>query len=112
VAGALKEIGLDVTLLCSGTNGQVAMEDVIGAGAVVAALKRITNVEEESDAARMALRWFEVSANDLKAALSMGAGGRNVIKAGLEADIEFAGSLDRFKNVVGRVAGRVVRRMV
>lgn len=111
VAGALKDAGLDVILLCAGTNGQMAMEDVIGAGAVLAALKRLVHAEEESDAARMALRMFEVSMNDLKGALSMGAGGRNVIHAGLGADIEFAASLDRFKNVVGIVEDRTVRRM-
>jgi len=112
VAKVCSESRLDVTLLCAGTDGQVAMEDVIGAGAVIAAIKRIGPVEEESDAARMALRLFEVSKNDLKGALSTGAGGRNVINAGLGEDIEFAASLDRFKSVVGRVEGRVVRRIV
>jgi 2-phosphosulfolactate phosphatase len=111
VAKVLADSKLDVILLCAGTNEKVAMEDVIGAGAVLAALKRLGEVEEESDAARMALRLFEVSKNDLKGALSSGAGGRNVINAGLAADIEFAASLDRFKNVVGKVEGREVRRI-
>lgn len=111
VAKVLVESKLDVILLCAGTNGKVAIEDVIGAGAVLAALKRIERVEEESDAAAMARRLFEASRNDLKGALASGAGGRNVINAGLAADIDFAVSLDRFKNVVGRVEGREVRRV-
>jgi 2-phosphosulfolactate phosphatase len=111
VAKVLAESKLDVILLCAGTNGKVAIEDVIGAGAVLTALKRIERVEGESDAARVALRLFEVSRDDLKSALSSGAGGRNVINAGLAADIDFAASLDRFKNVVGQVEGREVRRV-
>ena len=34
VASALAKTGRDITLLCAGTNGEPAMEDVLGAGAV------------------------------------------------------------------------------
>ena len=109
VAVALAEAGLDVTLLCAGTNGRVAIEDVIGAGAVLAALSRLKGTMPESDAPRMALRLFETSKEDLPRVLAEGDGGRNVIAAGLAEDIDFAANLDRFKNVVGRVEGRTVR---
>jgi 2-phosphosulfolactate phosphatase len=110
VARVLAEAGLDVTLLCAGTNGAIAMEDVIGAGAVAEALGRLAKVELESDAARMAVRLFQAARSDLRAARAEGAGGRNVIAAGLETDIDFAAGLDRF-DVVGRVdEGVVVRR--
>jgi 2-phosphosulfolactate phosphatase len=109
VAAALADAGLDVTLLCAGTNGRVAIEDVIGAGAVLAALNQLKPVTSESDAARIALRLFEASKDDLARVLAGGDGGRNVIAAGLAADIEFAASLDRYPNVVGRVEGRTVR---
>jgi 2-phosphosulfolactate phosphatase len=109
VAKAVVESGLDLTLLCAGTNGQVAMEDVLGAGAVLAAVKRLTSVREEGDLPMMAHRLFEVEKNDLHGALRRTRGGQNVIAAGLEEDIDFAASVDRFK-VVGRVEGeRVVR---
>jgi len=109
VAKAAVESGLDLTLLCAGTNGQVAMEDVLGAGAVLAAVKRLTSVREEGDLPMMALRLFEVEKNDLHGALRRTRGGQNVIAAGLEEDIDFAASVDRFK-VVGKVEGeRVVR---
>src|SRR5947209_3654408 len=38
LAHLLLETGRDVTLLCAGTGGQIAMEDLIGAGAVLGAM--------------------------------------------------------------------------
>jgi 2-phosphosulfolactate phosphatase len=100
VARVLSEIGLDVTLLCAGTNGQIAMEDLLGAGAVLAEL----NQDETGDTARIARRLFEAAASPsgLLSALRDSTGGRNVIAAGLEKDIEFAARLDVF-DVVGEV---------
>jgi 2-phosphosulfolactate phosphatase len=109
VAAVLADVGLEVTLLCAGTNGRVAIEDVIGAGAVLSALNREVATVPGSDAARMAIRLFESSRNDLRGALAEGDGGRNVIAAGLGEDIEFAASVDRFPHVVGVVEGRTVR---
>jgi 2-phosphosulfolactate phosphatase len=109
VATALAEATLDVTLLCAGTNGRVAVEDVIGAGAVLAALNRKVNTVPASDAARIALHLYESAKNDLPRAIADGDGGHNVLAAGLADDIAFCASADRFKHVVGVVKGRVVR---
>jgi 2-phosphosulfolactate phosphatase len=111
IARAVKSSGLDVTLLCAGTDGRVSLEDAIGAGAVIEALRRMGPVDDESDAANMAFRLFEGAKNDLPHALSTGAGGRHILGARLGADIEFAARLDRFEDVVGRVDAAVVRRM-
>jgi 2-phosphosulfolactate phosphatase len=100
VAASLRRSGRDVTLLCAGTNGEVAMEDVIGAGAVMTALQATPG----SDAAQMAIRLFDSCRNDLRRALADAAGGRNVLAAGLEADIDFAARLDAVP-VVGRATG-------
>lgn len=111
VARALVASGLDVTLLCAGTNGEIAMEDMIGAGAVADALQQLGEVDFESDVARMAVRMFRGAKDDLRSALAEGAGGRNVIAAKLEADIDFAARLNVL-DVVGRVYDaplRVVR---
>jgi 2-phosphosulfolactate phosphatase len=102
VARALAASGLDATLPCAGTNGEIAMEDVIGAGAVIDAAQQLGEVEFESDAARMAVRLFRAAKDDLRNALAVGAGGRNVIAAKLEADIDFAARLNVI-DVVGRV---------
>jgi 2-phosphosulfolactate phosphatase len=111
VARASAEAGNDVTLLCAGTNGRVAMEDVIGAGAVLGALRRVERLTEESDTARIASRLFTAASGDLREALSDSTGGRNVIAAGLAEDIVFAASLDRFRSVVGYFTDGKVRRM-
>jgi 2-phosphosulfolactate phosphatase len=94
--------GLVVTLLCAGTGGAVAMEDVIGAGAVMDALARLREVRPASDVAVMAGRLFRSSRNELRAALAESRGGRNVINTGLASDVDFAADLDSL-DVVGVV---------
>ena len=102
VARAVAAAGADVTLLCAGTGGAVAMEDVIGAGAVMAALGRSFPISPDSDAALIARRLYEAAAHDLRTALIESLGGRNVIAAGLLEDIAFAARLDAL-DVVGFV---------
>jgi 2-phosphosulfolactate phosphatase len=91
VARALMEVGRNVTLLCAGTGGAVAMEDMLGAGAVMDALTRLgANVAPASDVALIVQRLFNATRHDLRAALAQSLGGRNVINAGLLADIDFS----------------------
>jgi 2-phosphosulfolactate phosphatase len=88
------EAGLDAVLLGSGTNAAVSMEDTIGAGAVCAALIKHSQGVLDSDLARMAHRLFISCREDLPATLRDCQGGRNIIHAGLEPDIDFAARLD------------------
>jgi 2-phosphosulfolactate phosphatase len=97
-----------VTLLCAGTDGEPAMEDLIGAGAVVDAMTRESVVELGNDAARVALRLFRASRGDLRGALAEATGGRNVVAAGLVGDVDFAARLDAIA-VVGRVFDEPLR---
>lgn len=105
VARAVERAGLDVTLLCAGTDGQIAMEDLIGAGAVIDAVREVRLV---SDLARAALALFRASRDRLVETLRDATGGQNVIRAGLPEDVSFCAQLDRF-NVVGRVLPDPVR---
>ena len=93
VAHYLAQRQMDVTLLCAGTAGQIATEDIIGAGAIVHGLQT-ADIEPKSDAVDIALRLFESSENDLRGVLRTSRGGRNVIAAGLEPDIDFAANLN------------------
>lgn len=114
VAARLHEIGLDVTFLCAGTQGQVAMEDVLGAGAVLAELQQLDDLQMSSDIGRIARRLFEASRHDLRGALGASQGGQNIIRAGLDGDIDFAARLNSF-NVVGEVREtplRVVKHLL
>jgi phosphosulfolactate phosphohydrolase-like enzyme len=102
-ARALVGDGRDVTLFCAGTGGAVAIEDVIGAGAVLDALyERGAQVNHSYDEPLIARAVFRTSRESLRSAIAAGQGGENVIAAGLAADIDFAARLDAL-DVVGRV---------
>ena len=88
--------GLDVTLLCSGTNGEPAGEDELAAVALSDML-RGRPAPPAHDPVRLDL-------------LRDTHGGRNVRKLGQDADIDFAATVD-LRDVAGEVfAGDVVRR--
>ena len=112
VARELARAGLDVTLLCAGTGGEIAMEDVLGAGAVLESLQKMGPVQIASDAARMALRLFQACRDQLRQTLAACTGGENVLAVGLEADLDFAARVDVFEvvGVVREGALRVARR--
>lgn len=99
-ARVLRQIGLDVTLLCSGTNGEIAAEDLVGAGAVTDALGQVARTES----AEQYLKLFREYKSDLPARFRGVSGGINIIRAGLEPDIDFAARLDVF-DVVAEVTG-------
>ena len=94
------EARLPVTLLCAGTNGQIAMEDLLGAGAVLDSIDRQTGFVGESDRVPIALNLFRGARSNLSRLLRESTGGKNVIAAGLEQDIDFAARLDSL-DVVG-----------
>jgi 2-phosphosulfolactate phosphatase len=107
-ARALIAAGRDVVLLCAGTNGQVATEDVLGAGAVAREIESAGVPITPTDSATIALRLFDGARDELRAALATSAGGRNVIAAGLEEDVDFAARLNAY-DVVGRVVDNPLR---
>jgi 2-phosphosulfolactate phosphatase len=103
-ADALISTGLDVTLLCSGTEGEVSLEDILGAGAVIEALgNQGAEVQLISDSAQVADFTFQSRRGDLADALLGSRGGRNVVRAGLTKDIAFCARLDSL-SVVGVVS--------
>jgi 2-phosphosulfolactate phosphatase len=90
-----------VILLCSGTAGQISMEDTIGAGAVCEYLQGV-GYFLANDTARLARRLFLACRGDLRTALRETQGGKNNLKVGQDADVDFCAQLDVFK-IVGRV---------
>lgn len=104
VANAVIQTGLDVTLLCSGTEGNVSTEDVLGAGAVIAALETHASVELLSDIAWLARAVFRAEKGRLQEALSSTRGGHNITRAGLTPDIAYCANLNS-SNTVGVVRG-------
>lgn len=86
----------DTILLCSGTVGRPSAEDVIGAGAILFSILGQTYRPDLpfSDLAWVAYHTFSAVRPRLPAALRLGAGGINVIDAGLEDDIDACAALD------------------
>ena len=75
VARAIASEKLDVTLLCAGTDGQIALEDVLGAGAVIAELREYAEVTLASDRALLAESIFAAGRRDLRDLLRRSRGG-------------------------------------
>lgn len=104
-ANKLAEIGLPVTLLCSGTEGQFSFEDFLGAGAVALALRR-TAAGQLSDEATEAAALFEKMQAENRLAMEMHEtlGGKNLHRANLDRDVEFCARVDLLA-VVPEVVG-------
>ena len=107
-AAALAAAGRDVTLLCSGSDQRPSLEDTIGCGAVLHALRQLGPVTVDGDAARIAERLFMACRDDLPATLADSYGGHNIRRVHLDPDIAFAARLD-VTDTVGRVADGPLR---
>ncbi|MGI8801480.1 MAG: 2-phosphosulfolactate phosphatase [Solirubrobacteraceae bacterium] len=87
----------DVLLVCSGTNGRLALEDVYVAGRIVAALGG-----ERTDAAEMTAL-VAAASPDADRILRESTNGRLLVEVGLEADIAWCAREDTI-DLVPRVA--------
>jgi 2-phosphosulfolactate phosphatase len=103
-AKALFEAAADITLLCSGSDGNFSAEDFLGAGAVADALAELGEVVSGTDALVAARFAIAAVRADLPGALRKTYGGKNNLRVGLGADIDFAARLDVLK-VVAKIAG-------
>lgn len=99
-----------VWLVCSGTDGQVALEDVLTAGAIIdRLLGQSDDWQLANDASWLALSaWREVDAEQNSAALierlQRGGGGQNLIEAGFQDDLHAVAQLDTLNVVPQQVA--------
>ncbi|MHC4877904.1 MAG: 2-phosphosulfolactate phosphatase [Planctomycetota bacterium] len=92
----LESSDLPVHLVCAGTNGHIATEDVLFAGAVI---ERLSGGREPklNDGAQIAWNhWRTASQGEdaLFSALSKGIGGQNVLRLKLDADMRVAATID------------------
>ena len=95
-ARAIAAIDRPITLLCSGTQGNISTEDLLGCGAVLAGIE---GAEVDNDSAQIAKElWARCQAN-LYGTLYETFGGHHIRRAGLTPDISFAASVDRFDTV-------------
>jgi len=104
----------DVHLVCAGTDGEVTEEDLLAAGAILAAAAAASATGDTLDpAAAAAVAGFQaaVSVADvggdpaaaIAAAFVASRGGRNLLSLGMEADLPAAAAIDSLR-VVPRLA--------
>ncbi len=90
----------DWTIVCAGTDGEVAGEDVLAAGAIAQILVSQPNrkITLANDSARLALDlWLDAWSSpslELFALLETFSGGYNLVQSGYKDDIRFAAQVD------------------
>ena len=84
-------------IVCAGTDGQIAQEDVLTAGAILDQSLLLRKIRLINDSAELALdAWRNVRrALSLKEHLKTAQGGRNLIESGFAQDVEFVAEVDR-----------------
>lgn len=95
VCEQLRQDNRPVHLICAGTDGEVALEDTLLAGAIVDYLCEVVEVQL-NDSARLAWDCFEHHGRVLMGALEISRGGINLKDLGYEADIRAAAKVDQF----------------
>jgi len=92
-----------VTLVCAGTFRELALEDVIAAGAICANLQGAAL----SDAAVVAMTAFKRYENDLLSGLKESRNGRALMESGRGADVEWSGQ-ESIYNTVGEMKSGII----
>jgi len=100
-----------IHLVCAGTNGEISYEDVLLAGAMVDVLMSRWEDFRINDSARIAWatwRALQLPSDGIEEALTQALrqsyGGRNLIAAGYEDDVERCAGIDRISGIVEREA--------
>jgi 2-phosphosulfolactate phosphatase len=82
-------------LVCAGRTTGVALEDLLGAGAILdALLPKRADVTELTDGARLSIELFRRERRRLSAALDECESGRNLRRMGAEEDVRLCAKLD------------------
>jgi 2-phosphosulfolactate phosphatase len=83
----------DVLLLCAGSRGQLAADDVAAAGCLAGGLL-LAGGGQPTDAARVAIALFDAWRHDLPGLLRRSVSGRRLLAIGLERDIDDCARVD------------------
>lgn len=105
---ALELAQTSVTIVCSGTNGLVSLEDVLGAGCIIQRMLDVRSDLDLSDSARIALQLVAAD-GDLEAAMRTASHADTLAALGFGADISFAARRGSLPLVVQRSARRPAR---
>jgi len=91
-----QEQGLEIAVVCSAAHGGTtfALEDALGAGAIVNAALTVAPELDAGDAARFARDAFVTAERDLPAAVASAYHAKELIEAGFEEDVAYCARLD------------------
>ena len=103
----IQSLNLDVLVHCAGWKGRFNLEDSLYAGALVQALSG-SHANQEDGAIAMGSLYTQVGEN-LATYLSQAAHAKRLQNHGIEADIDFCLSLDRYEQVVGLAGDGALR---
>jgi 2-phosphosulfolactate phosphatase len=98
VCEQLRQDPRPVDIVCAGTEGEIALEDTLLAGAFVEYLCEVMEVRL-NDSARLAWDCFENHGRALQGALEIGKGGAKLRELGYDEDIRAAAQVDQFNLV-------------
>ena len=82
-------------VVCAGTEGQLALEDVLAAGAIVSYWPQ----EFRTDSAHLACALYNRWQDDLIQGIRLASHAKTLIDQGLEQDVDFAASLNIYSRV-------------
>lgn len=101
VAKRLASVSGPVHLVCAGTQGFVSNEDVLAAGAIVAALSQLLEIapteawiDDNLELALALYNWSIHSSKQWLDTIKRSRGGRNCLRLGFDEQVEFASQLD------------------
>lgn len=110
-AGVVAEVLLnsheDILLVCSGTLGQIAAEDVLCAGLIIQEIQNRATARL-TDAARIALASYQHVAGNLEEYLLQTRSGQGLSQLGLQRDVMHAAEVNYSLSVPRFVNGRII----
>lgn len=89
VARRCRELGRDVLIVCSGSEGRICLEDSLFAGALAAQLVEGGGFAASSDSARMAVALWNQAKSDLSGFLKPSEHARRLTDHGFGADVDY-----------------------
>ena len=106
-ASYIQSQNLDVLVHCAGWKGRFNLEDSLYAGALVQALKESHANQEDGALAMSSL--FAQEGNNLASYLAQASHAKRLQNHGIEADIDFCLTLNRYEKVVGLAGDGALR---
>lgn len=95
VCGAVVSDSREVHIICSGTRGEISLDDCLAAGAIVERLLEAGRELGSDDSGLVCLRlWQDANRSGISSAMRESRGGRNLVRLGFDADIELCSTVD------------------